>query len=323
MLNSHDRIKKIKRTVARYGLYTFSWLIEKLPYPIVKGITRAFIALGFQLTMRQKKIARESLKIAFGQVMDRHKINRIIRACFENLGRGMIELIYFMAHPKMIKEKVFFEGKEHLDNALKEGRGVVAVSAHFGNFPLMLLRLAQEGYKTNAIIRPTRDQDIEKYFLQQRTKLGLTTIYSHPRKTCVDTTIKALRNNEIVFIPLDQNFGSDGGIFVDFFGQKAATATGPVVFAKRTKSLILPMFIVREKEDLNKIIIEPAFALEEIEDDEEMVYVNVSKITQLIERYIRKYPHEWGWMHRRWKSRPVGEENLISQLKYKSKSEAV
>jgi Lauroyl/myristoyl acyltransferase len=90
-----------------------------------------------------------------------------------------------------------------------------------------------------------------------------------------------------------------------FFGTKAATATGPVVFAMRTKAPILPMFIVRQKDDTHKIIIEPPLYIEEKEDYKETLIYNVARITKIIENYIRKYPQEWGWIHRRWKSRPV------------------
>ena len=300
----NDRIKQFKRAAARHSLFAVSSFLTKMPYTWVKALTWGFISLGFRLAIRQKKIARESLHIAFGKEKSDPEIKEIAKSCFENLGKGMIELIYFMDHPQMIKEQVYFEGKEHLEAAFKQGRGAIAVSAHFGNFPLMLLRFAQEGYKTNAIIRSTRDEIIEKYFQEQRSRLGLNTVYSHPRKECVDTSLRVLRNNELLFIPLDQNFGSGGGVFVDFFGQPAATATGPVVFALRTKAPILPMFVIRQKDDRHKIIIEPPLPLEIKQDDKETVFVNTAKITQVIERYIRRYPEEWGWMHRRWKSRP-------------------
>ena len=306
-MSIRDNLKKINRAGARYGLYSSSWFLNKLPYPAVRFLTQFFIAVGFQLTQGQRAIAEESLSIAFGKEKSKKERDQIIRDCFENLGRGMIELIYFMEHPQMIQERISFEGKEFLDEAFKLGNGVIAVSAHFGNFPLMLLNFAQTNYKTNAIIRPTRDAEVERHFLRQRSKLGLKTIYSHPRRECVETSLKVLRNNELLFIPLDQNFGSAGGVFVDFFGQKAATATGPVVFALRTKAPILPMFVVREKNDFHKVIIEPPLKLEQRDDDRESILVNTSKITSIIERYIRAYPQEWGWMHRRWKSRPREE----------------
>src|SRR3989338_5724431 len=222
-----DKSKIFKRAMARYGLYFSTWLLNKFPYSIVRSLTHIFISIGFRCTLRQRKIALESLNIAFGQEKSPQEIDAIVRDCFENLGRGMIELIYFMEHPKMISERVFFEGKEFLDEAFKAGKGVIAVSAHFGNFPLMLLRFAREGYKTSAIIRPARDQEIEKKFFKQRSKLGLNTIYSQPRRECVETSLKVLRQNELLFIPLDQNFGNGGGVFLDFFCQKGRTAPRP------------------------------------------------------------------------------------------------
>ena len=105
-----------------------------------------------------------------------------------------------------------------------------------------------------------------------------------------------------MFISLDQHFGSAGGVYVDFFGQKAATATGPVVFAQRTQAPILPIFIVRQPDDTHKILIDSPITIEPKSTDEETVQFNVGKITQVIEKYIRLYPQEWSWMHRRWKS---------------------
>jgi len=309
-MDFQQRIKLFKRAMARNGLHGSTRLMKRMPYRAVRILGNVFIAIGYCFVIKQRRIAEESLKIAFGQEKSQDEIRQISKKCFQNVGQGMVELIYFMEHPRMISEKVSIEGREHLDAALKEGKGVIAVSAHFGNFPLMLLRFVQEGYKTNAIIRPARDEDLEKYFLDLRSRLGLNTVYAIPRKQCVDVSIKALRNNELLFIPLDQNFGSAAGVFVDFFGQKAATATGPVIFSKRTGAPILPMFIIREGEDRHKIIIEPPFRLEEKADDRETIHANTARITQLIEKYIRRYPHEWGWMHRRWKTRPSGQTTV-------------
>ena len=124
----------------------------------------------------------------------------------------------------------------------------------------------------------------------------------------MDQSIKVLRNNELLFIPLDQNAGSAGSVFVDFFGQKAATAVGPVIFARRTGAPILPMFIVRRDNDMHKIIVDAPIRMEEKENDEITIQHNISRITKVIEKYVRQYPHEWGWMHRRWKTRPQNQE---------------
>ena len=151
-------------------------------------------------------------------------------------------------------------------------------------------------------MRPMRDHRAEKIFLEKRNQLGIKTIYSVPRKECVEETLRSLRNNELVFIPVDQNFGT-GGVFVDFFGQKAATATGPVVIARRTGATLLPCFIIRQPDDTHKLIFEPPFNLISGKDADDTIAANIQGLTNIIESYIRRYPAEWGWIHRRWKSK--------------------
>ncbi len=296
--------KAVKRAFARQAFYFFRGFFRLLPYSVVKAMTDFILVVGFFFMRSKRAIAQESLDIAFGDSISNQEKKKIIETCFANLGRAAIELMYFTNHPAMIREKVFFEGKERLDNILKQGKGAILVSAHFGNFPLMLLRLVQEGYPTSGIMRPTRDEIIEKDFLAMRNRFGLKTIYSLPRAECVNQSLKVLRNNELLFIPLDQNFGTKGGVFVEFFGQPAATATGPAVFAMRTGAPIVPIFTMRDVDDRHKIIIDEPFYIEGKEDDEATILACTVKITQIIERYIRRYPHEWGWMHRRWKTKP-------------------
>src|SRR5208282_5171122 len=181
----------------------------------------------------------------------------------------------------------------------------IGISAHFGNFPMMLLFLAQMGYPTNAIIRPNRDQIVERGFQVSRSRLGIKTVISYPREACVAQSLKVLRDKELLVVFLDQNTGSKSGVYVDFFGQKAGTATGPIIFAMRTGAALLPIFTLRQGDsDRHQLLIEKHFYLEQKATDAETIQYNVQKLTNIIEGYIRKYPTEWGWMHRRWKSRP-------------------
>jgi len=312
-MSINKKVKVFQRAIARYGLYVSAWLFERLPYKIVRGITGVLIAVGFRFTIRQRRIAEESLDIAFRNEKTKEEKDLIIKQCFENFGRGMTEMFYYMAHPSAVDKKVIFEGVEYLDQALAEGRGVIAVTAHFGNFPLMMLACAQKGYKSSSIIRPARDERLSTYLHKKRTEVGLGTVYATPRRECVSQSLKNLRENGLLFIPIDQNFGSGGGVYVDFFGQKAATATGPAVMAMRTGAAIIPMFIVRQDDDTHRVIIEPPVSIPEECDERTVIAETMTKITQLIEQYIRRYPYEWAWMHRRWKSRPKNETAQAGQ----------
>ena len=296
--------KHFKRRLGRYGLAFAFLIIRILPEKAIYSFAIFVADLGFVIAGKKRKNALESLNIAFGDKKDARQLRQIAKASFEYMAKSGLELLSLLQHIDRIKEKVTIEGKENLDKALSEGKGVICVSAHFGNFPLMICKFARDGYKTNCIMRNMRDQQVEDIFQEKRTKVGIRTIYSKPRPQCVNESLKALRNNELLFIQLDQNFGS-GGVFVDFFGTKAATATGPVIFAMRTDAPILPVFIIRNKDNTHKVIIDPSFHLEEKDSHGETVLANVARITKIIEEYIRKYPEEWGWIHRRWKSRPT------------------
>lgn len=299
--------KKIRKSISRLsgwlGLNFSSLIIKVIPERWIYSFAKNMAALGFIIASKQRKIALESLTIAFGQDKTKCEIEQIAKDCFIFMAEAGLELMFLLDKPKLIKRRVEIIGKENLDTALSKGRGAILVSAHFGNFPLMLFRIRSEGYETSGIMRPMRDSRVENLFQKKRTKLGIKTIYNQPRRACVETTLKTLRNNEVVFIPIDQNFGT-GGVFVDFFGKKAATAAGPVVLALRTKADIIPSFIVRQKDDTHKIIFEKPLILEEGKSYQETVCLNIQRLTNIIEYYIRRYPAQWGWIHRRWKSRP-------------------
>ena len=299
--------KKIRKSISRLsgwlGLNFCSLIIKFIPERGIYSFAKNLAILGFIIASKQRKIALESLTIAFGKDKTKSEIEQIAKDCFIFMAKAGLEVMFFMDKPKLLKKHIEFAGKENLEAALAKGKGVILISAHFGNFPLMLAKLSLEGYKTAAIMRYMRDERAEKFFIAKRTQVGLKTIYSQPRKACVENSIRTLRNNELLFIPIDQNFGT-GGVFVDFFGKKAATATGPVVLALRTKAAVIPCFIVRQKDDTHKIIFEESLNLEEGRTFQETIIINIQKLTDIIESYIRKYPAEWGWIHRRWKSRP-------------------
>lgn len=314
-MNRKEILKKIKRALARWGLHFSAFFAKRVPFSAMQAFASILVFIGFRLTIQQKKIAKESLIIAFGREKTPQQIDQIIRDCFYNLGKGLVEILFYMFHPQSVAQKVSFENRHFLDEAFKKKKGVIIVTAHFGNFPLMMLKCAKEGYPTNTIMRPARDVKLEKFLYEKRTEAGLKTVYAIPRKECVSQSLKVLRNQELLFIPMDQNFGSDGGVFVDFFGHLAATAPGAVIFAQRTQAPIVPMFIIRQPNDTHLIIVEPPFELQEQSTDEETIRYNVARITKIIETYIRRYPHEWGWMHRRWKSRPSdGQQDSLNDV---------
>src|SRR3989338_5290422 len=299
--------KKIRKGIGRFfgwsGLAFCSLIIKFIPGRLLYNFAGYLAILGYHIARKQRNVALESMSIAFGREKTPEENEQIARDSFTFMAKAGAELLFLMDRPKLLKERVWIIGKENLDAALARGKGVILVSAHFGNFPLMLARLSLQGYKVAGIMRYMRDERIESFFSAKRNRLKIKTIYSQPRKLCVEDSIRTLRNNELLFIPIDQNFGT-GGVFVDFFGQKAATATGPIVLARRTQASVLPCFIIRQADDRHKIIFEAPLDLGEEKFSKENTLINIQKLTGIIEFYIRKYHAQWSWIHRRWKSRP-------------------
>ncbi len=302
-MSAKESGKVFRRVLARESLYLCSLIVRALPRRWLYGFADIISALAYHIALKQREIAMDSLGMAFGRDLGVKEREGIARGCFRNMARSGIEVLYILERPETAGEIAVIEGRSNLDKALSLGKGVIAVSAHFGNFPLALTCLRQQGYKVNAILRRMRDEQVEEFLEKRRRIIGIRSIHTTPRAACVDGSLKALRNNELLFIQLDQNFGT-AGVFVKFFGREAATATGPVVLALRTEAPIVPLFIVRGQDNRHRIIIEEPLEIEKKETQEETLRFNIQKITSVIEAYIRKYPKEWGWIHRRWKSRP-------------------
>ncbi len=313
---SQSKFRQFQRSCVRIALKFFAWIFQYVPFGFVSAIGEVIVRIAFRMTVRHRRTAKNSLTIAFGKERDEKEIKAIIDQCFENVGYGLIEMSYYMSHPQKSRQFVSIEGQEKLDAALSTGRGVIAVTAHYGNFPLMMLRLAQEKkYKINSVLRRPRDKKIGEFLYRKKKAAGVNPIYAMPKKECVSSSLNALRANHILFLPIDQNFGSEGGVYIDFFGKQAATSPSPAIFAQRTGAVILPMFICHESKYTHRIIVEDPIDLVTGVNDEETVFLTMSKITALIEQYVRRFPHEWAWMHRRWKTQPSmpekGKKSLV------------
>ena len=250
---------------------------------------------------KRKRIAYNNLKLAFGTSKTEREYLKITKTIFrDTVKNGMEAAKSVYAGPNFIKEMVSIEGREHLDNALEQGKGVVAISAHMGNFIIIGPRLISEGYPFSLIFRNPRDSILADTLSDMREKIGIESIPDQPRKRCVAKSLASLKKNSILYLQLDQN-ASSHDLWVDFFGWLVPTFRGPVVFSMRTGAPLIPMFMIRDAPNHHKLIIKPPFKLDTTEDKENDILQNTAKITKLIESYIIKYPNQWWWFHRRWK----------------------
>ena len=167
-----------------------------VPLPFLYGFANLIGFIGYHLAFKHRRIAIETLTMAFGKEKSCLEIERIARGCFMTMASSAVEFFMFMRYPERIRKFVQIEGLKHLDRALAEGKGVVAISAHFGSFPLLLSRLALEGYKVHTVLRHMRDEKLDKLFEKKRDLMRVGSIYTQPRQECVNQSLKSLRRSE-------------------------------------------------------------------------------------------------------------------------------
>lgn len=257
--------------------------------------------LGFALMGKRRKIVYHNLQLAFGSTGSGDGYRKIAKRAFCDSFKNAVEISKLIfSGPSYIKGIMNIEGLEHLERAIGQGRGVVAVSAHMGNFPLIGPRLIAEGYRFSLLLRDPKDGKLASSLADVRKELGIESIPVDPRKTCIVESLKCLKQNGILFLQIDQN-ASSRDLWVDFFGWEVPTFKGPVVFSMRTGAPLIPLFTVRDAPDHHRLIIAPPFAIEDTGDRDRDILITTARLTKLIESYIRQYPTQWWWFHRRWR----------------------
>lgn len=283
------------------GVKILFFLIKILPVKLLYHFGDFLSYLYYLFAKRNRDLALGNLKLALGDSTVLSTRKMIIRKSCKATGRAILDsLRYKDLSPDKLRRLISVEGQEHLEAALKKGKGVIGVSAHLGSFTVLGYWLLLAGYKTNFIARHMRYKNLEDVFNNVCDAVGPKIIFNRPLFSCMRQCMKVLSQNEILVIELDQNFGSDG-IVVDFFGRPAQVPTGPVVLSRHTQAVILPMFVISKPDHTHVIKIEPPVQLDFTKDTDENRRHNLQKIVDVVERFIRKYPSQWlNWIHKQW-----------------------
>jgi len=314
MGKGHKKITPVKRTgyfLGRTAVALCLTLGRRLPLAWLYRVSAMAGRLAFYLMGKRRKIVFGNLQLAFGSAGSRDGYRAIAKRAFCDSLKNVVEVAKLIfSDPPFIKGIMSIDGIEHLERALGLGRGVVAVSAHMGNFPLIGPRLIAEGYRFSLMLRDPRDSKLAAVLADIRGKLGIESIRVQPSRTCIAESLKCLKRNGILFLQIDQN-ASSHDLWVDFFGREVPTFKGPVVFSMRTGAPLIPLFTVRDAPNHHRLIVAPPFAIDDTGNREQDIFTTTAKLTKLIESYIRQYPTQWWWFHRRWrKSRGRSEQPL-------------
>ncbi len=301
------RIKKIRRKITYSTLYFLAILVEKiavfLPESLVFFVCETISFSYYILVKKERKKVVLHLTQAFSDEYSEKEIKELAKKVFINLGRNIAELFLMKTFDKAkLTERLSCEGHEIIDENLKKGKGILVLGGHVGNWELASPYFCHFSVGGGAVVKKLKDKAFEKLVNRMRTHEKCKVIdRSNPKEI-----LKMLKDNKLIGLLADQDIKNVDGVFVDFFGRPAYTPVGPVKIARASGCALVPGFLVRDPQNKyrHKIIIHPAIEIDRKNKDPQMLIEKTQEWTTLLEKHIRKYPDQWVWMHKRWKTTP-------------------
>lgn len=290
----------------------FSFTLRRLPLSWGLLIGRILGRIAYLLSSRRRRIGLANLRMALAHVYSPQDLRRINRKAFENLGMDLIELFRFpKIDQRFLKQFVRTEHWKRADEALKQGKGLIFLGAHFGNWELIALATAMSGYPLQVLAREQKHTKLNELLNSYRRIGGAEVI---PKGMPLRHILRNLKNNRALGMLADQDAGRKG-MLVNFFGRLASTSVGPAEIALRTGAVVLPTIMVREDYKFHRLDVLPPLRIENTSNKSAGIKSSLEQYNQILESYIREYPHQWLWAHKRWKSSPQRRIIILSDGK--------
>lgn len=302
------------RTTLEYALTRLLLgFLGLLPRSAALALARCLSRLGGRLFSGLRRTGEINLKLAFPELSDVER-RRLLHGCFDSLGRLLGEFSQFpYTTPERLRRIVEHDpvGLPDVRKAESEGRGIIYLTAHIGAWELLSFAWSAIERPGSFIVRPIDNPRIEEMVDKFRTRFGNQTIH---KKTAARRGLRVLREGGWLGILADLNTHPNEGVFVPFFGHLACTTAGAATFALRTDAAVIPIAAVWRKERKRYLIyLDRQIELVRTGDSNRDVEINTARFTEAIEKMVRRYPDQYLWIHRRWKTRPPGQRDLYDR----------
>ena len=298
----------MRRKLEYAAAWPFIKILGILPRPLSRAFAIGLAQVVYLLHFRLRQVGMRNLAMVFPEKSEAER-KRILRGVFTSLGRQLAELCQFPRYtPENIDQVVVYDGLENYERAYARGKGVLFLTAHFGGWELSAFAHSLHGHWLHIVMRPMDNPYLDRLLQQYRTMYGNKTV---AKDDFVRGLLAAMKAGETVGILMDTNMTPPQGIFVDFFGIPACTASGLARIALRTDAAVVPGFTIWDPAlQKYRLRFDPALELVRTGNLEADIAANTQMFTKVIEDYVRKYPDQWLWVHRRWKTRPEGQPGL-------------
>ena len=295
---------KVEYALAR----TILRILKPLPRPLARLGAGLVAFLVYLLAGRFRRVAHRNLRLALPELSAGER-RRIVRGVYLNLGRMLAEFARFPRYTRQnVAQVITYDGFENYEEAVRRGRGVIYLTGHLGAWELGAFAHSVYGHPLHVLIRPLDNPKLNELVNRHRTLAGNRIL---EKRDFLRSILEALKKNEAVGILADQNASLQDGVFVEFFGVPACTASGLAKIAVRAEAAVVPAFAFWDAaQGRYRLRFDPPLELVRTTDPDQDVVANTQLLTSVLEQHIRRHPDQWLWIHRRWKTRPPGESPL-------------
>ena len=281
-----------------YAVKSLFYLLNLVPLSLSGWIIKRAGDLFFYVSSKRRNIAFSNLTIAYGDALSSDQKNKIARKCFENGALSILELFLIKKIKKNALNRFTMAGKQHFEEALSRGKGVIFVASHLGSWEYIGFAGYLKKVPHAVIVKKIKNKYLDEMIDSLRREIDSVPI---PKINAIRPTLTALRQNHGVGVLIDQWDGSDG-IWIDFFGKSTSTTSLPARLAKKTGCALIPIYCLRKKIGQYEIQVLPEVPLSSGPDWE---FDTTGRLNEILESQIRRYPEQWSWGHRRWKPKPL------------------
>jgi len=313
-MSSFKKIRKnIKYSLLVAAIKMLLVVIPLLPRKIAMKLFGSLGAFAFRVMKQERSKAINNLNIAYGREKSQAEIHAMAREVFVNLGKSGAEFAIRMGQkkPEQFFENLEVRGAEHIQEAVDKGRGILGLISHMGSWECTALSvpMLEFGVPAYAIGKKLGNEQLNKLLFESRGKKGVQTL---ARGASYKTILRVLSENNLVGILIDQDTDVRG-VFVDFFGKPAYTPIGAAMLAMDSGAPVLPVFYLKKPDDTYEFIIDEEIPLVKTGNRRRDMEESTRLFHAVIEKYIKKYPTQWVWMHNRWKTTPEMVEEKKQQ----------
>jgi len=292
-------MKAFVHLLSYLALRALCFLLIILPLGFSYTLARWLGTFTYRVLRYRSDVVMDNLRIAFGSDMEEAQLQKIGAESYRQIAMSFVELLI---SPKLHNSILYMLEPGQvtlLQNLLAQGKGLVTVSGHLGNWELQGAAAATTMDDPFTVAATQQSNPyIDRFITRRRSAMGMQVAGT---KEAMKLLVRALRNHQAIGLVADQNAGL-GAVFVDFFGKIAATQPGPAQLALKFKAPMVVGAAIRTGPGQFKVLVEQV----EIRTDD-TVETLTQRHVKILEGFIRQHPEQYFWLHRRWKTRPPGE----------------